>query len=196
MALYGAVPVLISHSTERTMGIFWLNAAETWVDISSNTAGKVSVRKCFLVDEVQIKNLNVQIREAQYILKSIAVFSDFNISLGLKVHFVVQMFSHSSFSCVSIFQTLFGKMLDFVQVSSEAPQTDVRWISESGIIDVFIMLGPKPTDVFTQYASLTGTKTHGERKYHRTFYSQRKYHENNMLFLSFTCPNIFKTITF
>ncbi|KAK7165461.1 hypothetical protein R3I94_003729 [Phoxinus phoxinus] len=95
MALYGAVPVLISHSTERTMGIFWLNAAETWVDISSNTAGK----------------------------------------------------------------TLFGKMLDFVQVSSEAPQTDVRWISESGIIDVFIMLGPKPTDVFTQYASLTGTQS-------------------------------------
>lgn len=44
MALYGAVPVLISHSTDRTMGIFWLNAAETWVDISSNTAGKVRVR--------------------------------------------------------------------------------------------------------------------------------------------------------
>lgn len=43
MALYGAVPVLISHSTDRTMGIFWLNAAETWVDISSNTAGRVRV---------------------------------------------------------------------------------------------------------------------------------------------------------
>uniref|UniRef100_A0A8C1QRK5 Neutral alpha-glucosidase AB n=1 Tax=Cyprinus carpio TaxID=7962 RepID=A0A8C1QRK5_CYPCA len=79
MALYGAVPVLISHSTDRTMGIFWLNAAETWVDISSNTAGKV--------------------------------------------------------------------------------RTDVRWMSESGIIDVFIMLGPKPADVFTQYASLTGTQS-------------------------------------
>uniref|UniRef100_A0A8C2I8I9 Neutral alpha-glucosidase AB n=1 Tax=Cyprinus carpio TaxID=7962 RepID=A0A8C2I8I9_CYPCA len=92
MALYGAVPVLISHSTDRTMGIFWLNAAETWVDISSNT-------------------------------------------------------------------TMFGKILDFVQVSSEAPQTDVRWMSESGIIDVFIMLGPKPADVFTQYASLTGTQS-------------------------------------
>lgn len=54
-------------------------------------------------------------------------------------------------------QTVFGKMLDFVQGSSETPQTDVRWISESGIIDVFIMLGPTPSDVFTQYASLTGT---------------------------------------
>uniref|UniRef100_A0A8B9REY1 Glucosidase, alpha; neutral AB n=1 Tax=Astyanax mexicanus TaxID=7994 RepID=A0A8B9REY1_ASTMX len=95
MALYGAVPVMLAHNTQRTMGIFWLNAAETWVDISSNTAGK----------------------------------------------------------------TVFGKMLDFVQGSSETPQTDVRWISESGIIDVFIMLGPKPSDVFTQYASLTGTQS-------------------------------------
>ncbi|XP_055368276.1 neutral alpha-glucosidase AB isoform X3 [Betta splendens] len=95
MALYGAVPVMLAHNTHRTTGIFWLNAAETWVDISSNTAGK----------------------------------------------------------------TVFGKMLDYVQGSSETPQTDVRWISESGIIDVFIMLGPTPTDVFAQYASLTGTQS-------------------------------------
>nr|XP_055056776.1 neutral alpha-glucosidase AB isoform X1 [Misgurnus anguillicaudatus] len=95
MALYGSVPVLISHSIERTMALFWLNAAETWVDISSSSSG----------------------------------------------------------------QMMFGKMLDFVQGPSEGPQTDIRWISESGIIDVFIMLGPKPTDVFTQYASLTGTQS-------------------------------------
>lgn len=50
-------------------------------------------------------------------------------------------------------------MLDYVQGSSETPQTDVRWISESGIIDVFIMLGPTPKDIFSQYASLTGRKT-------------------------------------
>ncbi|XP_041099334.1 neutral alpha-glucosidase AB isoform X2 [Polyodon spathula] len=94
MALYGAVPVLLAHTALRTLGIFWLNAAETWVDISSNTAGK----------------------------------------------------------------TVLGKVLDYVQGSSEEPQTDVRWISESGIIDAFILLGPKPTDVFRQYASLTGTQ--------------------------------------
>ena len=41
MALYGSVPVLLAHSPLRDLGIFWLNAAETWVDISSNTAGKV-----------------------------------------------------------------------------------------------------------------------------------------------------------
>lgn len=41
MALYGSVPLIVAHSAQRTSGIFWLNAAETWVDISSNTAGKV-----------------------------------------------------------------------------------------------------------------------------------------------------------
>lgn len=39
MALYGAVPVLLSHNTHRTMGLFWLNAAETWVDVSSGQVG-------------------------------------------------------------------------------------------------------------------------------------------------------------
>ncbi|XP_045153187.1 neutral alpha-glucosidase AB isoform X1 [Echinops telfairi] len=94
MALYGSVPVLLAHSPQRDLGIFWLNAAETWVDISSNTAGK----------------------------------------------------------------TLFGKMLDYLQGSGETPQTDVRWMSESGIIDVFLLLGSTVTDVFRQYASLTGTQ--------------------------------------
>ncbi|CAB1316098.1 unnamed protein product [Coregonus sp. 'balchen'] len=42
MALYGAVPVLLSHNTHKTMGLFWLNAAETWVDISSGQAGTQS----------------------------------------------------------------------------------------------------------------------------------------------------------
>ena len=58
-------------------------------------------------------------------------------------------------------QTVFGKMLDYVQGSSEIPQTDIRWISESGIIDAFIMLGPTPKDLFAQYTSLTGKKMDG-----------------------------------
>lgn len=47
-------------------------------------------------------------------------------------------------------------MLDYLQGSGETPQTDVRWMSESGIIDVFLLLGPSVFDVFRQYASLTG----------------------------------------
>nr|XP_006130414.1 neutral alpha-glucosidase C isoform X1 [Pelodiscus sinensis]XP_025044103.1 neutral alpha-glucosidase C isoform X1 [Pelodiscus sinensis] len=38
------------------------------------------------------------------------------------------------------------------------PQTDVRWMSESGIIDVFLLMGPSPFDLFKQYAQLTGTQ--------------------------------------
>lgn len=94
MALYGSVPLLLAHSARRTLGIFWLNAAETWVDISSNTAGK----------------------------------------------------------------TLFGKLLDYMQGGGETPQTDVRWMSESGVIDVFLLLGPAPAAVTGQYATLTGTQ--------------------------------------
>lgn len=48
-------------------------------------------------------------------------------------------------------------MLDYLQGSGETPQTDVRWMSESGIVDVFLLLGPSVSDVFRQYASLTGT---------------------------------------
>lgn len=48
MALYGSVPVMLAHNAQRTMGIFWHNAAETWVDISSNTAGKVCRRGVML----------------------------------------------------------------------------------------------------------------------------------------------------
>ena len=36
---------------------------------------------------------------------------------------------------------------------------DTHWISESGIMDVFVLMGPKPADVLTQYATLTGTAT-------------------------------------
>ncbi len=41
MALYGSVPYIIAHSTSKTVGVLWLNAAETWVDVKSSTADKV-----------------------------------------------------------------------------------------------------------------------------------------------------------
>lgn len=48
-------------------------------------------------------------------------------------------------------------MLDYVKGDQDIPQIDTHWFSESGIIDIFVMLGPKPQDVFSQYATLTGT---------------------------------------
>jgi len=54
-------------------------------------------------------------------------------------------------------QTMFSKLVDFVKGDSDIPQIDTHWISESGIIDVMFLLGPKPNNVFQQYAKLTGT---------------------------------------
>ena len=51
---------------------------------------------------------------------------------------------------------MFGRVLEFVKGDSEVPQVDTHWFSESGIIDVFFLLGPTSDDVFNQYASLTG----------------------------------------
>lgn len=70
MGLYGAVPVLYSHSKDRTTGIYWQNSAETWIDIRNSSTS----------------------------------------------HFM----------------------------------------SEAGIIDVFVFLGPSPHDAFKQYIKLTG----------------------------------------
>ena len=62
--------------------------------------------------------------------------------------------------CLSLYNTqnILGKLLSYFKADDEVPQTDTHWMSESGIIDVFIILGPRPYDVFRQYSSLTGTQ--------------------------------------
>uniref|UniRef100_A0A6M2E1U1 Glucosidase II subunit alpha n=1 Tax=Xenopsylla cheopis TaxID=163159 RepID=A0A6M2E1U1_XENCH len=93
MALYGSLPVLYGHGSKKTAGVFWQNAAETWVDIfGQNDPNVVSSIVNFVSGNSQKKDI-------------------------LGAHFM----------------------------------------SENGIIDVFVMLGPKPNDVFTQYTRLTGT---------------------------------------
>ena len=56
-----------------------------------------------------------------------------------------------------MFQNFFSKIADLVKGNSEMAQMDTHWFSESGVIDIFIMLGPRPKDVFKQYAALTGS---------------------------------------
>ncbi|KAM9294456.1 neutral alpha-glucosidase C [Gastrophryne carolinensis] len=46
-----------------------------------------------------------------------------------------------------------------IRKQKAVPSMDVRWMSESGIVDVFLLLGPSPQDVFSQYARLTGTQS-------------------------------------
>jgi alpha 1,3-glucosidase len=32
-ALYGAVPFMMAHRKNESVGIFWMNPSETWIDI-------------------------------------------------------------------------------------------------------------------------------------------------------------------
>ena len=78
MTLYGSIPFMQAHRKDSSVGILWLNAAETWVDITKK------------------KGSNSKI------------------------------------------------------------DTDTHWISESGILDVFVFLGPSPHDLTKALGDLTG----------------------------------------
>ncbi|CAF2946311.1 unnamed protein product [Rotaria sp. Silwood2] len=51
MALYGSVPYMLAHNSHATVGFFWLNAAEGWVDVNYN---KLSVK--FLATQSNTNN--------------------------------------------------------------------------------------------------------------------------------------------
>ncbi|ETS62339.1 alpha-glucosidase ii precursor [Moesziomyces aphidis] len=42
MSLYGSVPVLHAQSKDRAVSVFWLNGAETWIDLHKSTSSKKS----------------------------------------------------------------------------------------------------------------------------------------------------------
>jgi alpha 1,3-glucosidase len=66
------------------------------------------------------------------------------------------MFAHSTHSTVGVFHVV-GSETWIDVVHPTAQSTSTHWISESGILDTFILPGPTPADVFAQYARLTGT---------------------------------------
>nr|AAU87580.1 glucosidase II alpha subunit [Trichoderma reesei] len=87
MTLYGSIPFMQAHRKDSSVGLLWLNAADTWVDI---TKVKGSTNP--------------------------------------------------------------------LSLTSGAPKnTQTHWISESGIIDLFVFLGPTPQDITKKYGELTGT---------------------------------------
>ncbi|ODA82453.1 hypothetical protein RJ55_00960 [Drechmeria coniospora] len=86
MTLYGSIPFMQAHRKGSSVGVFWLNAAETWVDI----------------------------------IKGRSPSNPHNLGPGAKAN------------------------------------THTHWISESGLLDVFVFLGPTPHDLTRQYGELTG----------------------------------------
>ncbi|RYO93830.1 hypothetical protein DL766_005084 [Monosporascus sp. MC13-8B] len=87
MTLYGAIPFMQAQRKDSTVGVFWLNGAETWIDITKDKESKNP------------------------------------LALGKGVR----------------------------------TNTHTHWISEAGLLDVFVFLGPTPHDVTKNYAELTGT---------------------------------------
>ena len=39
MALYASIPFMIGHNVDNTVGLFWLNAAEGWIDVKKGGQG-------------------------------------------------------------------------------------------------------------------------------------------------------------
>ncbi|KAG0240435.1 hypothetical protein BGW41_006956 [Actinomortierella wolfii] len=95
MALYGSIPFMLGHSKNSTAAVFWMNAAETWVDVEKPT-------------------------------------------------------EESSLS--GVFSWFKGK-----KTANPAAATKTHWISEAGVLDLFVFLGPTQKDIFRQYSSLVGT---------------------------------------
>jgi mannosyl-oligosaccharide alpha-1,3-glucosidase len=99
MALYGAVPFMVAHGPKQTTGLLWLNAAETWIDITKPNATTAA----------------------------------------------------SS-----------GGMFDWILGKGEGrdpafpSRVETHWFSESGALEFFLLPGPRPIDVTTQYGYLTG----------------------------------------
>ncbi|EIN06673.1 alpha-glucosidase [Punctularia strigosozonata HHB-11173 SS5] len=66
------------------------------------------------------------------------------------------MHAHSADSTVAVFNAIGSET--WIDIEHPTPKsTNTHWISESGILDIFILPGPTPRDVFKQYAGLTGT---------------------------------------
>lgn len=91
MALYGAVPFLMAKNSEGAVGVFWNNAAETYVDIEESSSG-----------------------------------------------------------------SMVSSLMNLVSGGGQETYQQTHWFSESGIIDLYLMLGPSPKDVNRQYGAVTG----------------------------------------
>lgn len=48
------------------------------------------------------------------------------------------------------------KVFNFGKKNDERQSTQTHWMSEAGVLDVFVFLGPTPKDVLRQYMQLTG----------------------------------------
>ncbi|KAF9585987.1 hypothetical protein BGW38_010628 [Lunasporangiospora selenospora] len=102
MALYGSIPFMMGHSKGHTAAVFWLNAAETWVDVEKDTSG--------------------------------------NAGNGAGEGIMSWIKSKKPTTGPKAVQS-----------------TKTHWISESGVLDLFVFLGPTQKDIYKEFANLVGS---------------------------------------
>lgn len=106
MSIYGSIPYLQAQRPGSAVAVFWLNAAETWIDVEKESTTK---------------------------------------------------------GVTDLWKKLGGKKSTGKASGKDkgpgATSTTTHWISETGILDLFVFLGPTPTDLFASFGSLVGTTT-------------------------------------
>ncbi|KAJ3012456.1 hypothetical protein HKX48_006277 [Thoreauomyces humboldtii] len=95
MALYGSIPFMMSHKRGASAAIYWLNAAEMWIDVETDNSKDSVLSKA-------------------------------------------------------------AKLLPGYHKTTNSTTTIAHWMAESGVLDFFVMLGEKPTDIFDSFTALTG----------------------------------------
>ncbi|KAG2062716.1 hypothetical protein BDR04DRAFT_1212263 [Suillus decipiens] len=81
------------------------------------------------------------------------IFEYLSDSLTSLYNSIPLMHVHSAKSMVAVFNALASETwIDIAHVEKCGMQ--MHWISKSGILDIFLLPGPMPTDVFIQYAHL------------------------------------------
>ncbi|PLW22299.1 hypothetical protein PCASD_15310 [Puccinia coronata f. sp. avenae] len=106
MALYGAIPLMKAHRAGSTVGVFWLNAAETWIDVEKRETKREIVEAWKTGGASSQKGSND------------------------------------------------GGVTD---KGPTGTSTETYWMSESGILDLFVFLGPSSAEIFASFGSLVGT---------------------------------------
>ncbi|KAJ7988803.1 hypothetical protein DPEC_G00312990 [Dallia pectoralis] len=162
---------------QRDDSSLWEETFRDFVDIKANGPSSVGADLCLhgyshvygLPEHADSLKLNDTREGEPYRLYNLDVFAyDLHSRQGL-YGCVPLVLAHKADRSVGVFWLNTSETLLDVQYNPDeeegtpavkrrrvTPQTDLRWLSESGLIDCMVLLGPSPPQVFSQYAQLTG----------------------------------------